>query len=265
MGNEFKKKVDEYGGNTLISLSSPFLENEPSIDVGNILKNPKRILLIKFWGIGNLVMLTPTIKAIRKKFPNSKIYFLTLSKNKGLLENLNYVDKVLYHELGPMDTIRIANLVSKYHRKFDIVIDFEQFLNISSIITYFLGKYRIGFSNRTRARHKLYNSFKPCNESKHIVEQFYDLCGVVGLPKRRENLKIDSFDFIDKNEGVDSFLVKNRIAIDKKRKKNILIGVHIGSSGNAKVKRWPKNYFIEMINLLNKKTTFLQYLMLQKK
>lgn len=259
MDNELKKKVDGYVGNILINIASPFLRNKSLKIEESILKNLKTILLIKFWGIGNLVMLTPTIKAIRKKFPKSRITFLTLSKNKGLLEHLNYVDEVMYYDLGAMDILRIAELIHKYHKKFDLVIDFEQFLNISSIIAYFLGKYRIGFSNKTRARHKLYHYFISCNEKDHILDQFYELARVVGLHKK--DLSIETFDFIRGDNLVDSFLKDIGIVSGKKGKRCVLVGVHVGSSENAEVKRWPRAYFVELINLLNRRLDNLAFVM----
>lgn len=249
--DELKKKIDEYIGNTLINVSALFLRNRRSVDINKNLKNPKKILLIKFWGVGNIVMLTPSIKAIREKFPNSKIYFLTLSRNKGLLENLDYIDGVIYYKFGGLDIIKIISLISKYYRKFDIVIDFEQFINISSIISYLLGGYTLGFSNKTRARHKMYDFVKSYKNKNHMVEQFYGLCKDLGLQKK--DLKLESFDFITKSNKVDNFLGRSNIIINEERKKTTLIGVHIGSSENAGVRRWPADYFAELVNILNER------------
>ncbi len=253
MAIEIKKIVDEHIGNFLVNIIAT------TKNKGVVNKNPRNILLIKFWGIGNIVMLTPSMRAIREKFPNSKIYFLTFSRNRGLLENLDYVDDVIYYKLGGLDITKIIALISRYYKKFDIVIDFEQFVNISSIIAYFLGRYRIGFSNKTRARHKLYDSFKPCSNKSHMIKQFYGLCEKVGVKKK--DFKLESFDFVDKSVKVDNFLKEKGIAFSKKEKKPILIGVHIGSSENAEVKRWPKGYFIELINLLNKRLHNLIFVM----
>jgi ADP-heptose:LPS heptosyltransferase len=133
------------------------------------------------------------------------------------------------------------------------VVDFEQFLNISSVIGYFLGKYRIGFSNRTRARHKLYNYVKPCSTKVHMVNQFYGLCEVLGLPKKEP--KLENFDFISEGKKVDSFLKERGVS------NKIIIGIHAASSENAEAKRWPRNHFIKLINLLNKRFDNLMFVM----
>ncbi|MEA2037374.1 MAG: glycosyltransferase family 9 protein [Nanoarchaeota archaeon] len=256
MDNELKKKIDAHLGNMLINSMGLLLKSGPQ-SKDKALKNPKKILLIKFWGIGNLIMLTPLIKAIREKFPKSQISFLTLSKNKGLFENLEYIDEVIYYDLGAMDTARIINLTLKYYEKFDVAIDFEQFLNISSIIAHFLGKYSIGFSNKTRSRHKMYNHSIPLKTNIHAVEQFYDLCKVLDI--KSKSIKFENFDSIKKSDNVDSLFRK--IGMTKKTKKPFLIGIHIGSSENAEVKRWPKRHFVELINILNKKLDNLAFVM----
>ena len=45
--------------------------------------DPRRVLLIKFWGIGSLQLLTPAVKSIRARRPGAEIVLLTLSTNRG--------------------------------------------------------------------------------------------------------------------------------------------------------------------------------------
>jgi ADP-heptose:LPS heptosyltransferase len=247
MNNELKKKVDAYAGNLLLNLLSTFKK-----DITKRL-NPNSILLIKFWGIGNIVMLTPSLKAIREKYPRARVYFLTLYNNRGLIELLDYVDEVIYYKLGGFDIFKIINLIIKYYKKFDIVIDFEQFLNASAILTLFLGRISLGFSNKTRSRGKIYDFVEPYEDKVHMVEQFYSLCRHIGVHEK--NLKLESFDFVKDSRNVNKFFEKK--GIDTRRQ--ILLGVHIGSSENAQVRRWPPEYFIELMNILNRKAKNLVF------
>ena len=52
----------------------------------------KKILMIKFVGIGNLVMILPTIKAIRKRYPEARIDVFTLVQNKEVLQNNSFIN-----------------------------------------------------------------------------------------------------------------------------------------------------------------------------
>ncbi|MBR9705533.1 glycosyltransferase family 9 protein [Candidatus Pacearchaeota archaeon] len=245
---KYRRKLDRSIGNILIKSINSLFNQAPDC---HTVEDPKNILLIKFWGIGNLVMLTPSIKAVKKRFPNAKLHFLTLSTNVGLLENLDYVDEVLYHNIGYSDIFKIFTTLFKYHKKFDIVIDFEPFLNISSIISYFLGKYRIGFKIRTRERHRLFDCTKDYVDDRHLVEQWYGLSKLVGF--KEEDIRLESFTSFTENKKVDDFIAVNEI------QDNNLIGVHLGSSDNARVRQWPIDYFVELINLLNNKFDNLSF------
>jgi heptosyltransferase-3 len=58
---------------------------------------PQRILLIRLKGIGDVILSTPLIRALRKAFPQAQIDFLTRSFCAPILQNNPYVNKVLVH------------------------------------------------------------------------------------------------------------------------------------------------------------------------
>jgi len=39
--------------------------------------HPKKILLIKLWGIGSVILLSPVVINLKKKYPQAEIHFLT--------------------------------------------------------------------------------------------------------------------------------------------------------------------------------------------
>ena len=60
-----------------------------------IKQNCKKILIVMDEGIGNMVMLTPTIKAIKERLPESKITILGRQPSVQLLEGWGLVERVL--------------------------------------------------------------------------------------------------------------------------------------------------------------------------
>src|SRR5215475_14068692 len=52
---------------------------------------PRRILCMKFYGLGNAVMLLPVLEAVRRRHPEAEIDFLTMAGNVGLLERAGVV------------------------------------------------------------------------------------------------------------------------------------------------------------------------------
>src|SRR3989338_1641327 len=92
--------------------------------------HPKRILITKFFGVGNLVMMLPSIKALKKQYPQAKITVLTNKANHSYLELVPFVDDILYYNMytfwGAVSSF--FSLITKIRKKrYDLVIDFEQF------------------------------------------------------------------------------------------------------------------------------------------
>ena len=81
------KYIDRYGGILLCHLLSAlhlFREMVWPVDSTVV---PRRILLVKLWGLGNIVMMLPVIRAVRRCYPDARIEFLTLRGNRQLESN----------------------------------------------------------------------------------------------------------------------------------------------------------------------------------
>ena len=61
---------------------------------------PRRILAIKFYGLGNIVMLLPVLGALRRAYPDAEIDFLTMGENQALLERSGATNQVIPVEVG---------------------------------------------------------------------------------------------------------------------------------------------------------------------
>src|SRR5437762_1122474 len=67
---------------------------------GRTWARPRRVLAIKFYGLGNLVLILPTLAALRAAVPEVEIDFLTLRGNEALLEQSGLVARVLTVEVA---------------------------------------------------------------------------------------------------------------------------------------------------------------------
>ena len=85
-----------------------------------------RILIIQLWGIGESVLTLPSIYALMKKFPNSKIEILLTKRNKDVYYGINKLRKINL-KLNP---ISILKFIIFNYRKYDVVIDMEEYLNV---------------------------------------------------------------------------------------------------------------------------------------
>lgn len=84
------RRIDGLVGNLLCSalagakeLSRPF--TRPSGEV-------KNIVVMKFFGMGSIVVASPALAALRDQFPGARLHFVTFKSNKALLELLDITD-----------------------------------------------------------------------------------------------------------------------------------------------------------------------------
>lgn len=210
--------------------------------------NVKNILLVKFWGLGNVVLASPAILAIRKKYPAAKIDFLTLEENKSLAESLNCIDNCVSIKLNGFfnffkDFILLIFRLRKSN--YDLVVDFEQFARSSALLAYFSGaKYRVGFDTDLQSRGGLYSIPVKYNNDQHIVETFFDLALAINCSKEKLVLAKVSSSTEDKS-AVDVFL--------KEFSGKKLVCIHAGTGPNATTRRWPVKNYVKLIELLIKK------------
>jgi ADP-heptose:LPS heptosyltransferase len=85
---------------------------------------PARILVIQLRQIGDVLLTTPALRSLRKRFPNAKISFLAEPLPAKVLEANANIDELLVRDpkagaWEPLQTIRRVRA-----RRFDLVIDF---------------------------------------------------------------------------------------------------------------------------------------------
>lgn len=170
------KYTDEYLGRIIcfiLSLGKSIKITVPAAD------SVKKILLIKFWGMGSIILTSPAITAVKKNFPDAKIYFLSFSTNTGILKLIPGVDEIISVKLtNPIsffiDTIKTIFKLRK--TKFDLVFDFEFFTYYSAIIIRLIkAKYTVGFDNHKNKRNRLFSETVLFNNHIHTRDNFVDL------------------------------------------------------------------------------------------
>src|SRR5688572_29525288 len=56
---------------------------------------PRAVLLIKFWSIGSMQLLTPAVRALRRRHPAARLVLLTLRENEAFARVLAAFDEVV--------------------------------------------------------------------------------------------------------------------------------------------------------------------------
>jgi ADP-heptose:LPS heptosyltransferase len=125
----------------------------------NRIANPKRILVIKFSSIGDIVLTTSPLKSIKKIFPSTKIDFLTLNDYASILEGNKYIDRIIPFErnAGFRQLIKTGRWINNF--TYDLVIDFHNSLR-SKIIRFWIRKIPTRYLNKPRWKRFLLFRFR---------------------------------------------------------------------------------------------------------
>lgn len=204
MSISLMKFIDEYVGRAIASFIIIFrnLFGRENNSTNNGVKN---ILLIKFWGIGSIVLTTPALPKIKKLYPDSKIYFLTLKSNQDICRQIYQVDHIV--------TIRLTNLFMfifdfikriMFLRKitFDYIFDFEFYTYFSALAVFLIkSKMSIGFYNSNSKRGFLFSKSILFNDNIHTKDNFLNLINNV-CKTTKENILPEI--------TVNNFYVENR-------------------------------------------------------
>ncbi|MEB3198627.1 MAG: glycosyltransferase family 9 protein, partial [Candidatus Sericytochromatia bacterium] len=137
----------------------------------------RRIALVKFWGMGSIVLLGPAIARLRARHPQARITLVTQRANQELVRLLGQVDDGLYLELGagPGGFLRsLAQLVLAVRQaRFDLWLDAEFLTRFSALLTAVSGaRCRVGFHVAEVFRGGFHHVQAPFNPHWHIVENF---------------------------------------------------------------------------------------------
>ena len=146
-----------------------------------------KFLIIRFSSIGDIVLTTPVIRCLRKKFPDAGIYFLTKKRFASIVESNPYINKVITLDDDFDDTI--DNLKEE---KFDTVIDLHYNLRTLRVKQALKGIPFYSF-NKLNTQKWIYTNFKlNLMPAKHIVDRYMET--------------VASFGVINDGSGLDFFI-----------------------------------------------------------
>lgn len=210
----------------------------------------KRIAIIKLSAMGDIIHAMVALQYIKKQYPNLQIDWFVESAFAPILENNPDINEIIKLDLKSIkkdkkEIINQIKLIKKYKKNsYDLVIDAQGLIK-SAIVSFFLGKSRVGFSKNS-TREKLASFFYTKK-----VDIAYDKNAIernVKVLSQALNFEITKDDILNKkpflfykneNEVIYEYLSKD--------KKNVLFV--IGASWPSKM--YSKEKFAKIINNLD--------------
>lgn len=140
----------------------------------------KKVLVVKFFGIGSLVLATPFFREARSLFPNAEIHLLTLSSNREITKMIPELDRVHHVSLGSnifsAVVAYITCLFQTFSQRYDVLIDMEFYTRASAVLSVASwAPVRIGYHSRGVYRGDIHNFKIPFNSYFHVTKNFLSL------------------------------------------------------------------------------------------
>ncbi len=214
-------------------------------------KTVKKVLIIKFFGGGSILLASPAIYGIKKVHPDAHISIITLSENKEICSLLKAIDEIYYLDLKtPFPFFfKYFKLLQEIKKKnYDFIVDLEFVTNFSALTTLLISIVSkpcatIGFSSPSKWRNKIYSIAIPFDHSRHITEIFAKLFFHLVEKPFKVDFKIPKKDIISLAEL--SPLTKE--LLDEYSEANNIVCVNINAGKICHLRRWPQENYAELI------------------
>ncbi|MFH1503827.1 MAG: lipopolysaccharide heptosyltransferase II [Candidatus Omnitrophota bacterium] len=231
-----------------------------------VVKDMKKILVVEVNWLGDALLTTPVFKALKKQYPSSYLGVMAVERVREVFEDNPYIDEVIvFDEKGREKTIREKIKFIKFLKKkrFDTVFLIHRSFT-RALICFLAGiKNRIGYSrfkNFFILNQRIYpirsNSLRVdaaptgwasngVNESSNLIhrqDRYIYLFEKVGV--KIEDKQGQFFVSAQAQKKADFWLEPIR------KKHSLLVGIN--PSANWGLKRWPKEYFVELCRRLIK-------------
>jgi len=151
---------------------------------------PKGILIIQLRRIGDVLMCTPVIRALRQKYPQSHLAFLTEEESKSILENNPNLNEIIVWNKNkyPNWFYALKKIKEIREKKFDLVVDLLGTPR-TALASFLSGsKKRIGFAYRFR---KIFYNLRVVPDQQEKYGALYKLDSLKPIGIESRDCKLD--------------------------------------------------------------------------
>ncbi len=202
----------------------------------------KNILFIRTDRIGDMVLSTPALTAIKVRWPEARLTVLASPINACVLKNNTFVDEVIVYPAEAPFAIRRKVFEIIRRRDFDLAVDpYDDYELKTAWLAWRSGAaLRIGYE--IGGRDNFFNGpTLPPKGGRHFVDTALDLLGLIGCPTYDRQPGI----FLNVEEccWADTWLKERNLG------RRPLLAIHPG--GHYETQRWPPEYYAALLRLLS--------------
>ncbi len=208
-------------------------------------EHPRTIVVLKWFGLGSLVLMQPLLRAIKTRYPQARLIVMTFRGNEKILELFGFCDEIRTIRMDGLfvflrDTAR--NLARWGWHGADIAIDLEFYSKFSTLMAFFSGaRVRVGFDLSFFWRNSLLTHGVYLNYYKHIGEMYRMAGRMIGVDY--EDLAPPKVVLAPETGRDAQGLLKERGWTGAGK----LIGINVNASEMMFSRRWKRESFIALM------------------
>lgn len=197
--------------------------------------DPRHILVIRPGGLGDMILLIPSLEALAKAFPSAEIDIICESRNMGVVELSGIRANCLPYDTRPLEILHHLST-----RRYSIAIDSEQFHMFSAVFAGLSGaEARIGFNINPR-RNGIYTHLIPYDPDAFEGEEFLKLLKPAGISSTGFQPAC-----LRQQAGAEPAAGRLLQQLKDFRDNRKIVAVHAG--GSARRKLWPEESMAGLI------------------
>lgn len=217
----------------------------------------KRILVMKFLGLGTIVQAIPMLRTLRRRHPDARIVFLTFDSCAEFVKCLGYCDEVIAIRSSSLLAFAWDNLravIRGHLHRFDVSYDLEFFSKYSYIMSYLIhAKVRAGYFIPLLRHVRLLTHPVPYNSTRHMSEIMLAQLDPVTTQIPQAEWEAPNLP-AEADSEIDELLRRYGVLEDP-----LLIALNVNAGELSTLRRWPPDYYADLVMKLSRRyaATFL--------
>ena len=209
----------------------------------------RTILIIKFFGMGSIILTTPMLTRLFERFPQAHVFYLSFAPNAELLRRLPFALTPLAirtDSIGHFVKDTFLALKSIRQANVDIVFDLEFFSKFSTLVSSLSGaRHNIGYALPTFWRERNLTHAVPLDRTGHVTAVFLHQLAIVGvLPAQVPPLaRLNCLE-------TETLSMQRKLGLSTNGVETYVVNINAGAT--APERRWPHGRFIEVTRYLHR-------------
>ncbi|MCA9407465.1 MAG: glycosyltransferase [Candidatus Omnitrophica bacterium] len=220
---------------------------EQTLAVYQEMQDKLDICVVKLSSVGDVVLVTASLKALRKKYPKAKIYFLVGRESYKVIQHCPYIDEIIIFdfkgkEKGTLGFIRRVFRLRRY--QFDIMIDFQN-NRLSHWLIYLSSPIKSYGYDNGKWGNLLTNSITDKGEPLNPVEHQFQVLKELGISYKGHHF-LELWPTKKDQEYAHDLLSGEWIGEQQR-----IVGINVAASAKWETKNWPIENIAKICDLFS--------------